>query len=359
MQKNLVIRKLLTILFFILLFTINVQIIESNQQKSNLILGVDMINKDTFNHPFSDVWEIELEFSEPGGAYDNAFFGEKTNASNGIDSYDVPKTPGGVVPYIRTWFSTSFSSPYNILWKEYKLYPDIFKFWNLSIQWFPSDYSSQTTITLSWDPTLFILSEYISVNLYDIGSGTNASNMLVNSSYAFSCPALAPQNFQIICNDGIDNQPEISNINIVTSDPKDTSIGWENFSCIVTDIQGVDAVYLNLIYPDLHTESSPMVKSDDIYYCNTSLSDVGSYSYHIWAVDVNGNSNISAVYSFELPPNWDINGDHDCSIVDLIQVVNHFDETGIFGWIREDVNNDGDVSIVDLIQVTNHFDETW
>ena len=51
--------------------------------------------------------------------------------------------------------------------------------------------------------------------------------------------------------------------------------------------------------------------------------------------------------------------DHDCSIVDLVLVAGHFDESGDVGWIREDVNNDGNVSIVDLVQVANHFDETW
>ena len=35
-----------------------------------------------------DVWDVELEFNEPGGSYDKAKFGEKTNASDGQDSKD-------------------------------------------------------------------------------------------------------------------------------------------------------------------------------------------------------------------------------------------------------------------------------
>ena len=51
--------------------------------------------------------------------------------------------------------------------------------------------------------------------------------------------------------------------------------------------------------------------------------------------------------------------DRDCSIIDLVLVASHFDETGGPGWIREDLSNDGDVSIVDLVLVAAHFDETW
>ena len=97
----------------------------------------------------------------------------------------------------------------------------------------------------------------------------------------------------------------------------------------------------------------------DTYYHNTTFSDEGTYDYFIWTNDTSDNENTSVVDSFVIPPNWDINIDHQCSIVDLIWIVNHFDETGDFGWIREDLNNDGQVSIVDLVQVTSYFDETW
>jgi hypothetical protein len=153
--------------------------------------------------------------------------------------------------------------------------------------------------------------------------------------------------------------PEITDMMLTISDPKDTVIGWENFSCAVTDNIAVNLVQLNLTYPDMHTENISMTKTGDTYYHNTTLMDNGTYSYFIWVNDTSDNRNSSSGSPFELPPNWDILIDHDCNIIDLIQVANHFDETGPLGWIREDVNNDGDVSIVDLIQVSNHFDETW
>ena len=97
----------------------------------------------------------------------------------------------------------------------------------------------------------------------------------------------------------------------------------------------------------------------NIYYFNSTFSDIGTHSYFIWANDTDDNQNKTTSDTFEVPPNWDMNLDHQCSIVDLIWIAGHFDETGINGWIREDLNNDGQVSIVDLVLVSGYFDETW
>ena len=153
--------------------------------------------------------------------------------------------------------------------------------------------------------------------------------------------------------------PVISDVSVVFSDPLDTVIGWENISCVVTDDVGVDQVWLNITYPDSHTENVSMSKSGDTYYFNVSLSAVGTYGFFIWANDTSDNRDSSGVDVFELPPNWDVNVDHQGSIVDLVLVAGHFDEVGVGGWLRSDVNNDGQVSIVDLVLVAGYFDETW
>ena len=158
--------------------------------------------------PLDDVWDVTLEFNEPDGAYDNAYFGEKTDASDGPDSYDVPKSPAGIPPYIRAWYSTGFSSPYQDLWYEYKFYPDTSKYWNLTVQWVPSDYSSPTTITITWDNSLVGDSEYTSFVLYDVAGGVNVANMLVDSSYVFTASALTLKQFKILANI---NDPPVAN----------------------------------------------------------------------------------------------------------------------------------------------------
>jgi hypothetical protein len=162
----------------------------------------------TFDGSFADLWDVTLEFNEPGGSYDNVFLGEKTDASDGPDAYDVPKLPYSFPPYIRSWFQTNFPEPNDELWKEYKHGPDFNKTWNLTIQWVPSDYSSPTTLTISWNNVSFVNSEYFSIILYDINNNVIVSDMMVNSSYIFTCSAITLQIFQIICTA---NQPPIAN----------------------------------------------------------------------------------------------------------------------------------------------------
>jgi len=182
---------------------INIVTIKSIENQLNL-------NKqfNTFEEPLADNWNVTLEFNESGGAYDTAFFGEKTDASDGQDSYDVPKSPPGFPPYIRACFKTNFPDPYDELWEEYKHYPDTSKQWNLSIQWVPSDYETPTTITISWNKSKVDESEYNVVKLCN-STGVQLKNMLTESSYSVYCPAVTPQIFYIKCqaNNTAPNQP--------------------------------------------------------------------------------------------------------------------------------------------------------
>lgn len=95
----------------------------------------------------------------------------------------------------------------------------------------------------------------------------------------------------------------------------------------MTDNLGVHSVFVNITYPDLHTENVSMTDGGGQYYYNTTYSDVGSYSYFIWANDTSGNSQTSSVDIFQIPPNWDIFIDGKCSVLDLVYVSNHYNET--------------------------------
>ena len=98
-----------------------------------------------------------------------------------------------------------------------------------------------------------------------------------------------------------------------------------------------------------------------VYYYNssTAFSTFGNYSYHIWAIDNLGNSVESNTFYFSMPPNWDIDENGWCKVFDLTMISNHYNETGISGWIREDVNNDGEVNMVDFMAVYTHYNENW
>jgi len=226
-------------------------------------------------------WESPLDFTEPDGGYDNVFFGEKIDASDGQDIYDVPKSPPGMTPYIRAWFDTAFPDPHNTLWKEYKQYPDDRKVWNLSVQWVPDDYASPTNITISWNMSCLNTDEYTCDKLKNTGSG-EAVNMLLNESYTFNASALAIHHFQIICS----NEIHIANLQSkwnLFSLPFNQSVPKED---IIVCYNGVDYSWI-----DATTNNNPTGKAlilGYIYYWNAStpqhydLSDVFEPGYGYW-----------------------------------------------------------------------------
>jgi len=91
-------------------------------------------------------WDATINFDEPGGESDYLIFGEADDANDGPphDDYDMPKPPSPPPPYIHSWFDDGLGDPYTQLLKDCRQYPDTHKIWNLSIQWFPSDYVTPT-----------------------------------------------------------------------------------------------------------------------------------------------------------------------------------------------------------------------
>ncbi len=157
--------------------------------------------------------------------------------------------------------------------------------------------------------------------------------------------------------------PQITTITMKTSDPLDIQpgFGWENISCKVTDDHSVDTVLLNITYPNSTTISIQMhhITSSTIYYYNTTLTQYGNYTYHLWANDTRNNQISSNTSSFTLSPNWDINADGNCSLMDLVFVSNKYGQIGPPGWIREDIDNNGTIEVFDLVLLSNQYGNSW
>ncbi len=157
--------------------------------------------------------------------------------------------------------------------------------------------------------------------------------------------------------------PQITNITMKTSDPRDIQpgFGWENITCIVTDDFSVDTVLLNITHPNSTTTSIILqqVASSTIYYYNTTLTHYGTYTYHLWANDTNNNHMTTNTSNFTLAPNWDINNDGNCSLMDLVIVSNTFGQSGPPGWIREDIDNNGAIEVFDLVLLSNQYGTSW
>jgi len=170
---------------------------------------------------------------------------------------------------------------------------------------------------------------------------------------AIESPVVAPE----------EEPPEISDIILTESDPLDTdpTFGWINITATITGSSPIDNVYVDISGPSGSVNVSMNPYGLNGYYYNTStiFTNSGDYSYYIWADDTMGNSSTSNDYSFSMPPNWDIDMNGLCNVLDLVFVINHDDESGSSGWIREDFDNNGIINMVDFVQVTQHIYETW
>ncbi|UCF12740.1 MAG: hypothetical protein JSW06_00385 [Thermoplasmatales archaeon] len=141
----------------------------------------------------SNEWQVTLIINEPGGTSDTVIFGEKITASDGKDQFDIPKPPTPQVPYLHSWFTTSFDPPHNALWEEYRAFSDKEKVWNLNVLW-ESNGSLQTSIIISWDISELEVSGLDSAKLYI----QDTANMMVDSNYQFTANTNKLYNFQII-----------------------------------------------------------------------------------------------------------------------------------------------------------------
>jgi hypothetical protein len=57
-------------------------------------------------------------------------------------------------------------------------------------------------------------------------------------------------------------------------------------------------------------------------------------------------------------PDYDVNSDGACNILDILQISTHIGLSGPHGWIREDIDKNGRVQLMDMIQVSNHYGES-
>jgi parallel beta-helix repeat protein len=144
------------------------------------------------------IWSTTLSLQETGGKTDSLVFGEKIDASDDQDVYDVPKSPPGIPSYVYAYFETNFASPYDKLWNEIKQYPATYKQWNFTVQWNPSDSVSPTDLTISWSASSLYASEYTKVRLQNLATGTIV-DMRAVETYTFTASALIPYHFQINC----------------------------------------------------------------------------------------------------------------------------------------------------------------
>ena len=137
----------------------------------------------------SQGWEHTITFSG-NGMNPVLYFGEKADASDGLDQYDVPMPPCPPNPYLYAFLFCGLPVPYNKLMYDIKYYPDTDKLWNIAIK-----SSDICTVKVSWEKIKD--TEYKSVLLRDMETG-NIIDMTKKTSYEFEI-GTGYYYFQIFC----------------------------------------------------------------------------------------------------------------------------------------------------------------
>jgi len=144
-------------------------------------------------------WSVLLNIEDQYGVIgDTVIFGEKPDAFDGQDTYDAVKQPTPPpIPYVYTWFDAGLSEPYDMLWEDYRDYPDDNEIWDLYITCNTTTLAS-VNLVVSWNTIDTDAAEYDHIRLYDL-SDVLLADMKAVDSYVFSAEFEYLYHFQIRC----------------------------------------------------------------------------------------------------------------------------------------------------------------
>jgi hypothetical protein len=258
------------------------------------------INPDT-HHPLAITWNVTINATEPGSSSDTVVFGEAPDANDGppVDVYDICKPPAPPSPpYLRTWFDDSLPTPYDKLWEDYRHYPASSKTWKLYVWWFPSDYATPTTVTLTWNKAKINTTEYTFLNLCN-ATGVVLRDMRVHNSYTFTCVALIPQLFKIIGHyNAPPNTPNSpSPANATTSASITTDLGWTG-----GDPDSGDTVTYDVYFGTSTTPPKVSANQSGTSYDPGTMAYNTYYYWRINAWDNHGAKTIGPLWWFKTSP---------------------------------------------------------
>ena len=140
-------------------------------------------------------WDGKIFVDETSGKHDYIILGEKKDASELLDSYDVPKCPPPPYTFIYFYiYNEDMPYPYDYLWYEYRdANVKVRKDFEICILCMVED---PTNITLNWDKHVFMRSGYKYVSLYD-DDGNILANMKSQNSYTYPSDAYSYSKFHI------------------------------------------------------------------------------------------------------------------------------------------------------------------
>jgi len=298
-------------------------------------------------------WDVVLDFDESGGSFTYVVFGEASDANDGspADVYDKALPPVPMTPYVRAWFDDGLSYPYDVLREDFRSFPDSYKVWDLFVVWAPVDSVSGSTVTVSWDTNEVDDSEYGAVGLYDASGSVLLKDMLVFGSYSFSCSALTPMNFKIICGSGGNAEPIVS-----SESPSDGSVDVVRppvvLGAFVEDPDG-DSMDVLIRWKDHDgvwvTLQSFIGVSDGTYGFTPAGDDwIWGDTVYVWSVNASdGTVSTNEQFVFTtMGSRYDVNNDGSVNFQDAGLCWVHRDSVVPYEALY-DVNSDGTVNFQD------------
>ena len=292
------------------------------------------------------VWDVRLDMSEDlEGTSDYVVFGEAPDANDGppADSYDQPKPPAPMLPFVRAWFDDGLSPPYNQLLKDYREYNNTnYKEWNLTIHWMP-DGALDTDVNVTWDSNEFNDSEYDIVILYDINNNDEV-DMILNSYYEFLCPAYVPQDFTINCSI-IPNQPPVA-VNDTATTPEDTTVVIEVLDNDYDSDGTIDPTTVTIVDDVSHGNTSVNGTTGEVTY-TPDPNYYGSDNFTYNVDDDDGNTSNEATVSITVT---DVN-DPPVAVNDTTSTPE--DTTVDIDVIANDVDIDGTIDPTTVVIVSD------
>jgi len=302
--------------------------------------AADPVSGNVLYIPFIDhnpPWEATLNFEKQGTGYtwDTAIFGEKITASDGQDTYDVPKPTIPPTPYIYAYFDARLSDPYQRLWKDYRHFLHEQETWDFYVQ--SNTNTGITNVVISWSIANINGSEYDFVDLYDATNNHLADMKTQNTYILVGLPDNTPIHLKVKC--GVNHIPVAFN---------DVAIANENstnnqINVLINDLD-VDCNVLTIASVTQPTHGTSSTDGSYCYYTPTA-SNHGTDSFTYTISDGFGGSATATVslpvvqlHTLNIHMNWNlISIPCDTSIAKTDIIVRH--NGNDYSWAEAVSNN--------------------
>jgi hypothetical protein len=125
-----------------------------------------------------------------------------------------------------------------------------------------------------------------------------------------------------------------------------------SFTVYATDADDDELIFSASNLPDGATFNT----ETHVFSWTPNYDQAGIYTVHFEVSDgeLADDENVTITIN-QVRDAWDVNGDGQANVQDMILVGQQWGETGLTGWIPEDTNEDGIINVLDMIIIGQHW----